>query len=178
MFFLPVFSPPFSVLFVWKRLLIQTWFFPYFSACFLLYKNSFIYLVLAVLGLCCCAGFSPVTAHGVLTVVVSLVVEHRLQGVWASVVAAGARGGCGRCARWLRQVLSVVAAGALGGCSSWALEHRLNSCGTWAQSLCGMWDISRSGIKSCTDRWILHHSVTKEAQPLFISISLSFQALF
>ena len=42
------------------------------------YKNSFIYLVLAVLGLCCCAGFSPVTAHGVLTVVVSLVVEHRL----------------------------------------------------------------------------------------------------
>ena len=102
MFFLPVFSPPFSVLFVWKRLLIQTWFFPYFSACFLLYKNSFIYLVLAVLGLCCCAGFSPVTAHGVLTVVVSLVVEHRLQGVWASVVAAGARGGCGRCARWLQ----------------------------------------------------------------------------
>ena len=32
-------------------------------------------------------------------------------------------------------------------CSFWALEHRLNSCGAWAQLLHGMWDPPRSGIK-------------------------------
>ena len=40
----------------------------------------------------------------------SLVAEHRLYVLQASVVAA--RG--------------------LGGCGSWALEHRLSHCGTWA----------------------------------------------
>ena len=46
---------------------------------------------------------SLVVEHGLLTVVVSLVAEHRLLGAQASVV---------------------------GG--SWALEHRLDSCGAWA----------------------------------------------
>ena len=31
--------------------------------------------------------------------------------------------------------------------SSWALEHRLNSCSTQAYLLRGMWDLSRAGIK-------------------------------
>ena len=43
--------------------------------------------------------------------------EHRFSGAWASVPVA-------------RE---------LSGCSSWALEHRPNSCGAGAYSLCGMW---------------------------------------
>ena len=54
-----------------------------------LQEMVFIYLFLAVLGLCCCAGislvaesgsYSPVAVHGLLMVVASLVAEHRLQG--------------------------------------------------------------------------------------------------
>ena len=32
-------------------------------------------------------------------------------------------------------------------CSSWALEHRLNSCGPWAWLLHNIWDRPRPGIK-------------------------------
>ena len=50
----------------------------------------------AVLGLCCCVGFSLVVASGGCSLVVvheliavtSLIVEHRLQGMQASVVVA------------------------------------------------------------------------------------------
>ena len=54
------------------------------------------YLFLAVLGLCRCAGFSLVAAsrdyssvlvHGLLIAMVSLVAEHWLQGTQASVAA-------------------------------------------------------------------------------------------
>ena len=51
----------------------------------------FIYLILAVLGLHCCAGFSlVVVSRGLLSnfIVSSLVVEHGLQGTRASVVVA------------------------------------------------------------------------------------------
>ena len=34
-----------------------------------------------------------------------------------------------------------------GSCGSQALEHRLNSCGAWAQLLCGIRDFLRPGIK-------------------------------
>ena len=56
-----------------------------------------IYLLLAVLGLCCCVGFSVVVmsrgsslvvAHRLLIAVVSLVAEHGLQGMQASGVTA------------------------------------------------------------------------------------------
>ena len=53
-----------------------------------------------------------------------------------------------------------------GSCGSWLLEHRLSSCGTWAQLLCGMWDLPGSGIKpsvSCIGRQILYHQATREA---------------
>jgi len=74
-----------------------------------------IYLFLAVLGHGCCTGFSLVAEsrgyslvlHGLLTVVASLAAEL---GLWASVTVA--RG--------------------LSSCSSQALEHRLDSCGSWA----------------------------------------------
>ena len=51
-------------------------------------------------------GLSLAVAPGLLIAVASLVAEHWLRGVWASVVAA-----CG-----------------LSSCGSRALEHRLNSC--------------------------------------------------
>ena len=44
------------------------------------FRNFFLNnnLFLAVLGLHCCMGFSLVAVHGLLTVVASLAVEHRL----------------------------------------------------------------------------------------------------
>ena len=43
---------------------------------------------------------------------------------------------------------SVVAAHGLSNCGSWALELRLNSCGTGAELLCVMWDPPGSGVES------------------------------
>ena len=37
----------------------------------------------------------------------------------------------------------------LSGCGSWALEHRLPSCGAWAQLLSGTWSLPRSEIELC-----------------------------
>ena len=37
-------------------------------------------MILAMLGLCCCVGFSLVMVHGLLIVEASLVPEHRLSG--------------------------------------------------------------------------------------------------
>ena len=42
---------------------------------------------------------------------------------------------------------SVVVACGLSSCGSQALEHRLSSCGTWAQLLCGMWDLPGPGLE-------------------------------
>ena len=55
-------------------------------------------------------GYSLAVVHRLLIAVASLVAEHRLQSVRASVVAAFG----------------------LGSCSSWAVEQQLNSCGTQA----------------------------------------------
>ena len=55
-------------------------------------------------------GSSLVVVLRLLIAVASLVAEHRLQGAWASVLAA----------RGLRS------------CGSPALEHWLSSCGAWA----------------------------------------------
>ena len=54
------------------------------------YFKKIIYLFLAVLGLHSCVGFSLVAESGgcCFIVVASLVVEHGLWGIWASVVAA------------------------------------------------------------------------------------------
>ena len=111
---------------------------------FVQFFNSFIYLFifLAVLGVHCCTGFSPVVASEgyslvavsrLLIVLPSHIAELGLQGTQASVVEA--RG------------LSV--------CSSQALEHSLNSCGTLGQLLRGMWDLPEP--VSCTGRQILYH---------------------
>ena len=44
-----------------------------------------------------------------------------------------------------RALTSVAASRGLSGCSSQTLDHRLNSCGPWAQLLHGMWDLFNSG---------------------------------
>ena len=93
----------------------------------LFFFKKFIYLFFAALALRCCAwafsscrerGLLFVVVHGLLIAVASLVSEHRLQ----------ARG--------------------LSSCVSWALEcRRLSSCGSRAQLLCGMWDLSGPGLE-------------------------------
>ena len=45
-----------------------------------------------------------------------------------------------------RHTGSVVAVCRLSSCGSWALEHRLSSCGTQAQWLRSMWDLPGPGI--------------------------------
>ena len=83
-------------------------------------------------------GSSPLAGQGLLIAVASPVVEHGLQVVWAS--AAGARG--------------------LSSCGSRVPEHRLNSCGAWAELLQGMWHLPRPGLKSmfpAFGRGILHY---------------------
>ena len=54
-----------------------------------------------MLGLCCYMGFSLVAVCGILIAGASLVVEQLLSSMWAQEFG------------------------------SWALEHRLNSCGVW-----------------------------------------------
>ena len=68
-------------------------------------------------------GYSLVAVHVCFIVASSLVAEHRLQGVLASVVAA--RG--------------------LSSYGSQALEHRLSGRGEWAQLLHGVQGLPRSG---------------------------------
>ena len=50
-------------------------------------------------------------------------------------------------------------------CGSWALEHRLSSCGVWALLLCGMWDLPGSGIKPVSSALagILYQRTIREA---------------
>ena len=54
-----------------------------------IFKHNFIYLFMAVLGLCCCVDFSLVAASGVysvavfeLLVVMASVLEYRVYSVW------------------------------------------------------------------------------------------------
>ena len=47
-------------------------------------------------------------------------------------------------------------------CGSRALEHRLRSCGAWAQLLGGMWDPPGPGSDGTHVRWILNPCTTME----------------
>ena len=67
---------------------------------------------------------------------------------------------------------SAVVAGGLSSCGSWALEHRLNGCGTrgWLaepQNMGSSWIRDKTHV-SCTGRQMLHHWATREAQYIFI----------
>ena len=123
------FATFFQMLCQWNRETLGLYishFLPHFA--FRVWRIIYIILFISflpVLGLCCCKDFSlSVASHGyslaavheLLIVVTSLLVDHRLLGTWASgVVAHGLR-----------------------GCSFLPLEHRLNSCGTWARVLCNI----------------------------------------
>ena len=90
-------------------------------------RNYFIYVVLNVLGLYCCAKASPVVASGGYTLVVVL----RLLIVGASLVAES----------------GFEAGSAFSSCGSWGIECRLSSCGSGASLLLGTWNLLRSGIE-------------------------------
>ena len=81
-----------------------------------------VFLALEGLSLVASRGYSLVRVLRPLTAVATLVAEHRLQGAWASVLAA----------RGLRS------------CGSPALERWLSSCGAWAQLLRCMWELPQS----------------------------------
>ena len=70
-------------------------------------------------------GATLVAVHGLLIAVASLVVEHRLQ------------------AHKLQQLWHA----GFSSCGSWALEHRLSSCGARAQLLHGMWGLPGPGLE-------------------------------
>ena len=69
-------------------------------------------------------GYFLVVVWGLFIAVSSLVVEHRIYGVWASVAAT-----CG-----------------LSNYGSQALEHRFSS-HAWAYLLCRIWDLPEPGIE-------------------------------
>ena len=98
----------------------------YFRKLFSLYWVStfilmfLIYLFLAVLGLCCCTGFSLTVAS-----------EQERLSSWATWASHGSGVSC-CAARALGTRASVAAARGPSSCSSWALEHRVGSCSTLA----------------------------------------------
>lgn len=95
-----------------------------FCSVFAWFKKCFISLLLALLGLRCCVGFSLVVVNGAY----SLFVVWRLFIVVALLLGHGL------------QVMPTPV------CSSWALEYRLSSCDAQAQLLHAMWYLHRPGI--------------------------------
>ena len=93
-------------------------------------------------GLCSKQGLLIGTVHRLLIAVASLV-EHRIWGAQASVVAAHRPSSCGS------QALEHARYGSCnvrpGSCNLWSLERRLSS--AWIQLLCGMWNLPRQGIE-------------------------------
>ena len=114
-------------------------------------KNTFIYLFvlfLAMLGLCCCAGFfSSCGKWGLLSSCCA----------WAS-----HRGGFSCC--------GVQAAGHMGfsSCSSQASERGLWSCGAWAWLLCSVWIFPDQGQNPCLLHWQETCEPPKKLFPPFI----------
>ena len=99
---------------------------------FQLWRCLFIYLLMAVLCLCGCTGFSRVAASGGYS---PLTAQELLNSAAPLVCSTGS--GAHRLRR-LQHMGSLVAAPRL-----W---NRVKSCGTWAHLL-SMWDSSRSGFK-------------------------------
>ena len=91
----------------------------------LLFKKKKNYLFLAVLGPCCCKGFSLAGTP-----------------LWL-----GRSGFCHCGARALGTQASVIVARGLSSCSFQALECQLNICGEQALLLHSIWDLPGSGVK-------------------------------
>ena len=93
---------------------------------------SFMYPVLVVWGLGCCAGCSPAVASG----------GGRAAALQLWRGTSRSTGSSRRSAR----AAAGVAHG-LGSCSSQTLEHRLSRCGALAELLLGMWELPGQGIE-------------------------------
>ena len=109
-----------------------------FLCLFVCFLNKFIYLLIYLIFGCfgsslLHAGFLQLLRGGLLFVAV-----HRLLIAVASLVAEH-----GLQAHGLQQLWHM----GFSSCGSQALEHRLSSCGTWAQLLHGMWDLPGPGLK-------------------------------
>ena len=89
-----------------------------------------IYLILTVLGLHCCRGFSLVAVIG---------------GYSLSAVTQGSYWSGFSCCR----VWALGHAGGLSICGSRALEHSLNSCGAWAELAQGIVESSQTRDRTC-----------------------------
>jgi len=122
---------------------------------FLIFYNFIFIYLLAVLGFCCCAGFSPVVMSrgsslvvvcGLLTVVASPVADHGLWSEWDSVVAV-----YGHCSTGS----VVVAHGSV-------VPQHVRSSRT----------VDRTCV-FCIGRWILYQWATREA-PIFFLTKLSY----
>ena len=101
-------------------------------------------------------GYSLAAVHQLLTAAASLAGEHGLQGGWASVFVA-----CG-----------------LSSCSSWILEHRLNSCGTWALVFHGRWDLPGLGMESVSPVLAGRFFTTEPpGKPRYVFLCLSSQII-
>ena len=77
----------------------------------------------------------------------------------------------------LRWLLLLWSAGSrregFSSCGSWALEHRLSSCGTQAQVLHGMWDLPGPGLKPVSPALaggFLTHCATREVPKFYLFI--------
>ena len=127
----------------------------------------YIHLFLVALGPCCCMqtssscgewGLPSCAVHGFS--LWWLLLWSTVLGAWTSVAAA--RGlstllvlGC--------RDFSSCCTGAPSSCGSWALEHRLSSCGEWVAP----WHVESSRTRErtcvpCIVWWILIYCVTKE----------------
>ena len=99
----------------------------------MLLKNNFIYLFLAVLGLCCCVVFFS---------------SGSKQRLLSSYAQASHCGGFSCFGAWALGLMGFRSCShGLRSCGPQALEHRFSSCGTWAWLLQSMWDIPRPAIK-------------------------------
>ena len=93
----------------------------FFFFLFLLIFKSFLNLFLTMLGLCCCRLFCSGSNRGILS-------------SWGAQTS--------HCSGFSRGRTWAVGCVDFSSCSSWALEHRLDSCST-----CGMGDLLGSGIE-------------------------------
>ena len=82
--------------------------------------------LLAALGLCCCVRALP------------------SRGEQGAPLPCGAR--ASHCRGFSRCRAQALGLSGFSSCDSRAVEHRLNSHGTWTSLLCGMWDLPRARI--------------------------------
>ena len=77
-------------------------------------------------------------------------------GCTGSLALVAASGGCSSCGTWASHCsgFSACEAQALGrtgfSCDLWALQHRVSSCGAWAELPHGKWNLPGPG----TDPWV------------------------